>query len=128
LRQIDALSVPNKDVERRSIDNVCISNVDLIVPTTCNMQRYPSISRTTGCKKSLFPGISAYMDHEEHVVVSLMKKRKSFFIKESAARATRAGCQLVKNPDRYPYVLDSMQQVFISTQYLPRNSLPIWRN
>lgn len=66
------------------------------------------------------------MDHEEHVVASLMKRRKSFLIKESAARASEAGCQLVKNTDRYPYVLDSMQQVFISAQHLPfpRNSLP----
>ncbi|KYM79949.1 hypothetical protein ALC53_09654 [Atta colombica] len=77
-------------------------------------------------KKFLFLGISTYMDHEEHVVASLMKRRKSFLVKESAARAIGAECQLVKNTDRYPYVLNSMQQVFISAQYLPfpKNSLP----
>lgn len=80
-----------------------------------------------GCKKIPLPiEISTYMDHEEHVVASLIQRRKSFLIKESAARATRAGCQLVQNADRYPYVLDSMQQVFIFAEYLPfpRNSLP----
>ncbi|KYQ57653.1 hypothetical protein ALC60_03615 [Trachymyrmex zeteki] len=113
----------------RSIDNAYISNVDHIVPTTYIMpyndidtyrSREPRMR-----KKFLFLGISAYMDHKEHVVAS-MKRRKSFLIKESAARAIGAGCQLVKNADRYPYVLNSMQQVFISAQYLPfpRNSLP----
>ncbi|EGI62455.1 hypothetical protein G5I_09240 [Acromyrmex echinatior] len=130
LGQIEALSVPNRDVGQlimltsRMWIILCLLRIMHIMP--CNdidtsRSREPRMQ-----KKFLFLGISAYMDHEEHVVASLMKRRKSFLIKESAARAIEAGCQLVKNTDRYPYVLNSMQQVFISAQYLPfpRNSLP----
>lgn len=118
----------------QSIDNDRISNVDLIAPTTCAVQRDDidiRRSRKPRMQKiPLFRGICLYRSrgtrgslvNEETKVVS--RKRVG------GTRQRGAECQLVKNTDRYPYVLDSMQQVFISAQYLPfpRNSLSTWRN